>query len=139
MKNEIKMALGTTYELLKARKLDDAADIIRNNPIVINEIYPHDDYLYDNWAVAGLPSLSREWKIYIHVSPDTFVRLEQMLSKIEEQINKDLENALSHRISDSFSVEIVPHKKIKVNAASQVFNLLGKAYRMLSKNQMVYP
>jgi len=111
MKNEIKMALGTTYELLKARKLDDAADIIRNNPIVINEIYPHDDHLYDIWDVAGLQSLPCEWKIYIHVPPDTFVRLEQMLSQIEKQINEDLQNALRHRISDSFSVEIVPHKK----------------------------
>jgi len=109
MKNEIKTALlGTTHELLKARKFHDAANIIFNNPIDINEIYPHYDYFYDN--LDCLQSLSREWEIYIHVSPDTFVSLEQTRSQIEKQINEDLQNALRHKTSDSFSVEIVPHK-----------------------------
>jgi len=106
MKNEIKTALETTHALLKARKLDDAADIILNNPIEIEAIYPPDYYLYDD-PFLGRPS--PEWKIYIYVSPDAFVRLERMRNQIEEQINENLQNALNHKISDSFSAEIVPH------------------------------
>lgn len=89
--------LATAAEMLTAEGMTDAADIVRQSTVRIEETG------YDNWDGG-----TTIWTVYLSVEPDRFTLLGYGKEVLEEQILNRLKSVLDQYTHDWYSVKIVP-------------------------------
>ncbi|WP_024903370.1 abortive infection family protein [Robbsia andropogonis] len=97
--NEI---LATTYALLAAEGMNEAANILRTHRAQAVRTG------YDNWNGG-----TDIWEIQIEVPASEYARLGQRRAQIEEQITARLKTVLESETQDWFSAKLIP-EKVKV-------------------------
>lgn len=89
--------LATTYSLLIADGLEEAANLLRRHPATAQQTG------YDNWNGG-----TETWDIKLSIPAAEYSRLKQNREQLEEQINSHLRYVVESQTQDWYSVKIVP-------------------------------